>query len=122
MDGLQSFPVKYWRSYLNYITLMRCRHLLPILAGAYCSSMTKQRLLIAWLNKLLPVKRVKMRQIVRNVLHGEGIIEWDISLAFVDNPTIHRVNKRYLNHDEPTDVLTFPLSELGSKKLVGKLV
>jgi probable rRNA maturation factor len=66
------------------------------------------------------VDRGQMRQIVRTVLEGEGISDAEISLAFVDNPTIHRLNKRYLDHDEPTDVLTFPLSE--GKKLQGELV
>lgn len=63
-----------------------------------------------------------MREIVRTVLDAEGIVEWDISLVFVDNVTIHRLNKRYLHHDEPTDVLSFPLSKPGSKKLVGEVV
>ena len=36
--------------------------------------------------------------------------------------TIHRLNKRYLDHDEPTDVLTFPLSDPSAKKLAGELV
>jgi probable rRNA maturation factor len=70
----------------------------------------------------VPVERGRMRQIVRTVLDGEGIGEAEISLAFVDNPTIHRLNLRYLNHDEPTDVLSFPLSEGSSRKLSGELV
>jgi probable rRNA maturation factor len=49
-------------------------------------------------------------------------MESEISLVFVDNATIHRLNRRYLKHDEPTDVLTFPLSEPESEKLVGELV
>jgi len=49
-------------------------------------------------------------------------MESEISLVFVDNATIHRLNRRYLKHDEPTDVLTFPMSDPGSKKLVGELV
>jgi probable rRNA maturation factor len=63
-----------------------------------------------------------MREIVRAVLNGEQISEAEISLAFVDNPTIHQLNKRYLNHDKPTDVLSFPMSEPSAKKLAGELV
>ena len=40
----------------------------------------------------------------------------------MDNPTIHRLNKQFLNHDEPTDVLSFPLSDPSAKKLQGELV
>ena len=63
-----------------------------------------------------------MREIVRAVLCEEGISEAEISLAFVDNPAIHQLNKRYLGHDEPTDVLSFPMSDPGSKRLTGELV
>ena len=63
-----------------------------------------------------------MREIARAILEGEGVREMEISLAFVDNVTIHTLNKRYLDHDEPTDVLSFPLSEPNAKKLMGELV
>ena len=53
------------------------------------------------------------------VLEGEGIREAKVTFAFVDNAHIHRLNKQFLDHDEPTDVLTFPSSESGAKKLEG---
>jgi probable rRNA maturation factor len=70
----------------------------------------------------VPVDRGRMRQAARTVLEGEGVADAEISLAFVDNPTIHRLNQRYLQHDEPTDVLSFPLSEPGARRLAGELV
>ena len=63
-----------------------------------------------------------MREIARAVLDGEGIADYEIGLAFVDNATIHRLNKRFLDHDEPTDVLSFPLSDPSARKLTGELV
>ena len=33
----------------------------------------------------------------------------EISIAIVDDPTIHELNRQYLEHDYPTDVLSFPL-------------
>jgi probable rRNA maturation factor len=69
-----------------------------------------------------PIDRGAMRTVARAVLDGEGIPDYEISLAFVDDTTIHRLNKRYLDHDEPTDVLTFPYSSAGAKKLEGELV
>jgi probable rRNA maturation factor len=80
------------------------------------------RISIASPQEIVPIDRARMRQIVRTVLEGEGAGEAEISLAFVDNPTIHQLNKRYLNHDEPTDVLSFPFSEPGAKRLSGELV
>jgi probable rRNA maturation factor len=80
------------------------------------------RISIAVPQEIVPVDRARMREVARAVLEGEGIGEAEISLAFVNNPTIHRLNKRYLDHDEPTDVLSFPLSEPNAKKLAGELV
>jgi len=77
---------------------------------------------IATPQELVPVDRGRMREVVRVVLEGENVADAEISLAFVDNPTIHRLNQRYLRHDEPTDVLSFPLSEPGAKRLAGELV
>jgi probable rRNA maturation factor len=80
------------------------------------------RISIATPQEIVAIDRGRVRNIVRAVLEGEGASDAEISLAFVDNPTIHQLNKRYLQHDEPTDVLTFPLSEPNAKRLAGELV
>jgi probable rRNA maturation factor len=69
------------------------------------------RIAVACPQEVVPVNRGRTREIVRAVLDGEGIDDAEISLAFVDNPTIQQLNQRYLGHNEPTDVLSFPLSE-----------
>jgi probable rRNA maturation factor len=56
------------------------------------------------------------------VLEGEGVREAKVTLAFVDNAHIHRLNKQFLGHDEPTDVITFPYTDPGAKKLEGEVV
>lgn len=80
------------------------------------------RISIATPQEIVSIDRGHMRQAVRTVLAGENVADYEISLAFVDNPTIHRLNQRYLQHDEPTDVLSFPLSEPTASKLTGELV
>src|SRR2546425_12259278 len=80
------------------------------------------RISIASPQEVVPVDRARLREIVRTLLEGEGVRDAEISLAFVDNPTIHQLNQRYLQHDEPTDVLSFPLSEAGAARLAGELV
>jgi probable rRNA maturation factor len=80
------------------------------------------RISIAVPQETVPIDRAKMRQVVRAVLEGENLGEAEISLAFVDSATIHALNRRYLQHDEPTDVLSFPLSEPSARKLAGELV
>jgi probable rRNA maturation factor len=80
------------------------------------------KIAVASPQEAVSVDRGLMRGIARTVLDGEGVSDYEISLAFVDDATIHRLNLRYLQHDEPTDVLSFPLSDHGSKKLADELV
>jgi probable rRNA maturation factor len=77
---------------------------------------------IASPQEIVPLDRGRLREVARTVLAGEGHADHEISLAFVDNPTSQRLNKQFLDHDEPTDVLSFPLSDSGAKKLAGELV
>jgi probable rRNA maturation factor len=77
---------------------------------------------VACPQELVAIDRGRMREVARAVLEGEGIADYEISLAFVDNSTIHGLNKRYLDHDEPTDVLSFPMSDAHARKLAGELV
>ncbi|HUY34598.1 MAG TPA: rRNA maturation RNase YbeY [Pirellulales bacterium] len=58
---------------------------------------------------------------VTRVLEGECVSEATISLAIVDDPTIHHLNRKYLDHDEPTDVLSFVL-EQGPDALEGEII
>jgi probable rRNA maturation factor len=48
---------------------------------------------------------------VRAALAYSPYTEGAISVAVVDNAAIHRLNRRYLEHDWPTDVITFPLAD-----------
>ncbi|UCZ55264.1 rRNA maturation RNase YbeY [Bacillus shivajii] len=43
----------------------------------------------------------------------------EVSLTFVDNDTIHELNKTYRDKDQPTDVLSFALNE-GEEDVVGE--
>ena len=55
------------------------------------------------------------------MLRGEGIGSGTISLALIDDPTMHELNLRYLQHDEPTDVLSFVLERHGDS-LEGEVI
>jgi len=80
------------------------------------------RVSIASPQEKIELPHAQLRKAASTVLEGEGVREAKISLAFVDNPTIHSINKRFLNHDEPTDVITFPMSSPKAKVLEGELV
>ena len=68
------------------------------------------RVSVASPQELVTPEYDELRRVVRTVLEGQGVKKAKISLALVDDATIHRLNKQFLNHDEPTDVITFPMS------------
>jgi probable rRNA maturation factor len=51
----------------------------------------------------------RLHDAVRMIFQNQPICRARISLAVVDDPTIRRLNRRYLEEDEPTDVLSFLL-------------
>lgn len=59
----------------------------------------------------VPVDPDWLQQVAAAVLQGEGVVAAEISIALVDDATIHRINRQFLNHDDPTDVISFLLSE-----------
>ena len=59
----------------------------------------------------LGIEHQSLRDLARRVLEGEGVSEASISIALVDDAAIHAINRRHLNHDWPTDVITFRLSD-----------
>lgn len=50
-----------------------------------------------------------LREVVQQTLTMEQVRAASISVAVVDNATIWRLNRRHLQHDYPTDVLSFLL-------------
>ncbi len=69
--------------------------------------------------ELVELDFASLKLAAKAVLEGEGVASAKITFAFFDDATIHAMNKRHLNHDEPTDVLTFPYSIRGAAKLEG---
>jgi len=69
---------------------------------------------------LLPIDRRWFKDLTPFVLEQEGVSNAKIGLAFVGDSRMHELNKRYLAHDYPTDVLTFPMAR--GKTLEGEIV
>ena len=61
--------------------------------------------------KVLKVDHRRLADVARSVLAAEKCVSATISLAIVDNEMINEINVRYLQHDFPTDVLSFLLEE-----------
>ena len=48
-----------------------------------------------------------LRSVFRRTLASELVTSAEVSLALVDDREIHRVNREHLQHDYPTDVISF---------------
>jgi probable rRNA maturation factor len=61
----------------------------------------------------VPIPAAKVRRLAAQILGKRNL-----SVAFVTNAAIRKINRKYLGHDFATDVLSFPLGT----DLVGELV
>ncbi|MBQ7203128.1 MAG: rRNA maturation RNase YbeY [Eubacterium sp.] len=96
--------------------------------------MNKVKVIISNDQKEVPIPsgiRLLIRRCCHAVLEEEGFNDKaEVSVRFVDNETIHELNREYRNIDRPTDVLSFPLGENGvydtdmtsGAKLLGDIV
>lgn len=57
----------------------------------------------------IEIDRRRIVQAVEMILRDAAVARTEISVAVVDDPTIHQLNRQYLDHDYPTDVLSFVL-------------
>ena len=51
----------------------------------------------------------RLREAVEMIVEEKHGPSAAVSVAVVDDPTIHQLNQKYLQHDYPTDVLSFEL-------------
>lgn len=59
------------------------------------------------------IDELVIRKAVLDILAGEGVTAGRISVAIVDDATIREVNRRHLEHDYATDVISFVLDREG---------
>ncbi|HEX8210416.1 MAG TPA: rRNA maturation RNase YbeY [Longimicrobium sp.] len=58
-----------------------------------------------------PVRPERVEAAVRHVLLAEGVAEAEISVALLADGAIAAMNDQYLEHEGPTDVITFAMHE-----------
>ena len=78
-------------------------------------------ILIANQQSTLAIDKGRLCTIVKQILADANFDSGTLSIAIVDDPTIHQLNRQHLQHDWPTDVLSFPLEQYG-KHLEGEVV
>lgn len=55
-----------------------------------------------------------VEKLLQHAAQLEGIEpDSEVSVTFVDNEVIHEINKKYRDKDQPTDVISFAMEELG---------
>ncbi|HOM16345.1 MAG TPA: rRNA maturation RNase YbeY [Thermoguttaceae bacterium] len=55
------------------------------------------------------LSRARIVEAVRTALESAGLHRARMTVALIDDAHIQELNRRFLNHDEPTDVLSFPM-------------
>lgn len=83
--------------------------------------MSKIRISVNNQQSLFDVDRDRIVEAARSVLDSQQITAAEISVAIVDDPQIHTLNREHLNHDYPTDVLSF-LYESTPQSIDGELI
>ncbi len=68
-----------------------------------------------------PVDEGRLLEAVRRILSDQQVADAQISLALVNDAEIHTINRQFLAHDEPTDVLSF-LLERSEREFLGEIV
>jgi probable rRNA maturation factor len=69
------------------------------------------KVLIDSRQKLVKLDRAALRRDVRKILELLGSGERELSLLFVDDEGIRKINRDYLRRDRPTNVIAFSLAE-----------
>lgn len=73
-------------------------------------------------NFRIPLKRLEIKKIVKTVVGEESPeLDGEISVIFLSDPSIQEINRSFLNHDYPTDVIAFNLEDVPGKTVEGEV-
>lgn len=56
----------------------------------------------------------RFRELLKRLIEFYEVDNPELTLAFVNNAAIQDLNRRFLDQDAPTDVLSFPIGEKGA--------
>jgi rRNA maturation RNase YbeY len=83
---------------------------------------TKKAILVNNLHPTLklPITIKYVKSLVSKVIHGEDCRFNEISVNFVKNSDLRRINRKYLKHNYNTDIITFPYNS-NRKNIEGEI-
>ena len=67
-----------------------------------------------------PVPCKNIRNFVTELMNGEGCDLKNLDINLIENSEIKRINRKFLNHNYYTDIITFPYS-IGKSGIEGEL-
>ena len=82
----------------------------------------QRRVEVANRQRAVEVNLELIRAEALRILAELNVSRAEISIAFVENAAMAEMNWRYLQHEGPTDIITFPLSSPEDETLEGELV
>ena len=69
-------------------------------------------------NEVTNEQQSDIKGLLECALEYEGVTgEVEIAVSFVDDERIHEINKEYREKDRATDVISFPMEELGEGEI-----
>jgi probable rRNA maturation factor len=69
------------------------------------------------------IDKLRLKKVVRAILKDAEIRSAEISIGVVTDECMHELNRQYLDHDYPTDVLSFVLAhDKKRKSLEGEII
>src|SRR3954447_7469182 len=72
----------------------------------------------------IPLDAAGLLELARTTLLGEGLVDVELSLSFVEEAEIEDLHVRYMDEPGPTDVLSFALGDVDERgvRLLGDVV
>lgn len=80
-------------------------------AGQATLKMNGLKITIKNLQKKIPIFPAKIKKTILKTFKNEGIKEGEITVSFVSDRLISKLNFKYLSENRPTDVLAFNLTD-----------
>lgn len=74
------------------------------------------------LHKSSAIRAAGIRSVVRKMQNHLGFDLEELTISLIDDKSIHEINREYLKHDYPTDIITFDYADKDKIYIDGELL